>query len=508
MPSVMDSTVKILKTILCFPFLMGPKKIPGWDSMETNSNSALVLIVCLVSIFGAVIVVFRNQHTHDEYEDLHSVSWRVISYLMTIATIDLFVLLLSYFNPRGQLISQHVIETDHDPSSKFQLGFLWTFGLGLIVKISLTIAEKIQCTNAGNLYTEIANIGSSFVMIGFVLSQMTPIFLTRKSSFCRRLWIFYSVGIIILSNASVWLHLLLAVIADNLTQPGNTSTEWNLMWNNCNTHTKIHAFEATLSPFLFDIFSSFFLLATLFYLNMWSSFSKKSIAFKDDLPSSNKLKTNSTRKVKIVSAALGIVINIPFFLICLCLRFVYSDTEVMHGAWTAIKSVQKSLMLLLIIIAFSCLKEKETILRSRGLEFSDLFLLCCFAGKVARHVPRIITAWYCYRDTHVLLFRGLISVVFYLYNTMYILISKRYSQTSFNTSNVSMFIHVLLFTLSIAQWIVAALILSMKGNHVVSDGQGCLFENPHTWTIIQCIITPFSSYYNFQSAVHFYKVSL
>lgn len=75
--------------------------------------------------------------------------------------------------------------------------------------------------------------------------------------------------------------------------------------------------------------------------------------------------------MKIVSAALGYVINIPFFLIYLCLRFVYSDTEVMHDAWTTIKRVKKSLMLLLIIIAFSCLKQKETILRSSGIEFSD-----------------------------------------------------------------------------------------------------------------------------------------
>lgn len=74
--------------------------------METNSNRAIVLIVCLVSMFDAAIVVFRNQHMHDEYEDLSSELWYATSYLMTIVTIYLFVLLIiSYFNLRGQLLS-------------------------------------------------------------------------------------------------------------------------------------------------------------------------------------------------------------------------------------------------------------------------------------------------------------------------------------------------------------------------------------------------------------------
>lgn len=121
MPSFMDSTVKILKTI---PFFWWDKKGSWLGFHETNSNSAIVLIICFVSIFDAVIAVFRNQHMHDEYEDLHSEPWYATSYLMIIATIYLFVLLkISYFNLRGQLLSQHVIETDHPPP----LSFNWDF---------------------------------------------------------------------------------------------------------------------------------------------------------------------------------------------------------------------------------------------------------------------------------------------------------------------------------------------------------------------------------------------
>lgn len=136
-------------------FLMGQKG--SWLGFhETNSNSAIVLIICFVSIFDAVIAVFRNQHMHDEYEDLHSEPWYATSYLMIIATIYLFVLLkISYFNLRGQLLLQHVIETDHPPP----LSFIWpSLDCKYFVNNCKTITKKkIQCTNAENLYTEIAN---------------------------------------------------------------------------------------------------------------------------------------------------------------------------------------------------------------------------------------------------------------------------------------------------------------------------------------------------------------
>lgn len=99
---------------------------------------------------------------------------------------------------------------------------------------------------------------------------------------------------------------------------------------------KIHDFEATLSSFPFwYFFSSFFLLVLSWYMvNFW----KRLIALKDDLPSSNKLETNSTREVSIVSAALRDVINIPF-------QFIYPfDLYILIQKWCMVHGLQSKVL--------------------------------------------------------------------------------------------------------------------------------------------------------------------
>lgn len=112
----------------------------------------------------------------------------------------------------------------------------------------------------------------------------------------------------------------------------------------------------------------------------------------------------------------------------------------------------------------------------------------------------ILTATYC-AEIHTLLSKGLISLVFYFYQTLYILISKRSSPSFRNQSNVAVFVHVLLLTLSVTQWITTTFILSVQGNFVLNEGIGCLFGRCcnilvyhlrcTTTSNLQCIITVF-----------------
>lgn len=63
-----------------------------------------------------------------------------------------------------------------------------------------------------------------------------------------------------------------------------------------------------------------------------------------------------------------------------------------------------------------------------------------------------------------------------------------------NQSNVAVFVHVLLLTLSVTQWITTTFILSVQGNFVLNEGIGCLFESPIVWKVLQYICVPFTMY--------------
>lgn len=86
------------------------------------------------------------------------------------------------------------------------------------------------------------------------------------------------------------------------------------------------------------------------------------------------------------------------------------------------------------------------------------------------------------------------------------MITRRSAQTAINQSNVSVCVHVLLFTLNITQWTTTTFILSVEGNYVLNEGVGRLFENRLVWEMLQYTIIPFTLYYDFQSAMHFYSI--
>lgn len=110
-------------------------------------------------------------------------------------------------------------------------------------------------------------------------------------------------------------------------------------------------------------------------------------------------------------------------------KFIYAfDLYILIQKWCMMHGLQSNVLkshwccCWLLLLFHASNRKKQFYVRVALNSVIDLFLLCCFAGKVARHVLRTITARYCYRDANALLFKGLISVVFYFYNTMYVII--------------------------------------------------------------------------------------
>lgn len=212
------------------------------------------------------------------------------------------------------------------------------------------------------------------------------------------------------------------------------------------------------------------------------------------------------RKSAIISMAIGLVLHIPFLVMALVIRFVFIDNIYnIREIWQNLVIFQKVLMSTAIFVAFSHIRNIKTESGVWRLGASDYVLLSCSVGKVVMQAFDILTATYC-AEIHTLLSKGLISLVFYFYQTLYILISKRSSPSFRNQSNVVVFVHVLLLTLSVTQWITTTFILSVQGNFVLNEGIGCLFESPIVWKVLQYISVPFTMYYDFQSAMHNYSI--
>lgn len=212
------------------------------------------------------------------------------------------------------------------------------------------------------------------------------------------------------------------------------------------------------------------------------------------------------RKCAIISMVTGIILYTPLFVIALVIRFVFFDnSDALIEAWQNIMFLQKIVLFLAILVAFSHLRDLKTEVSVWRLESSDYILLTCFVGKVAIHAFEIVAATFC-AERMSLLCKSLISLVFYFYQTLYIVTSKRSSGTTLKHSNLSVSVHVLLMTVSLTQWITTTFILSEQGHYVLNEGIGCLFQDPFVWKMLQYISVPFTIYYDLQSAMHFYSI--
>jgi hypothetical protein len=252
----------------------------------------------------------------------------------------------------------------------------------------------------------------------------------------------------------------------------------------------------------------FLLLAALFIMKTWPTLKISYYSTTNNELNINKLKMPRAnhRKVGIFSVVIGIVFHLPFVVLALLIRFVYSDNmSALRETWQTSIIVQKTTMLFLILFAFCKIDNRNEELNGWTLGSSDVVLLCCCVGKIIMSAFGILAATYCMRSD-MLLVKGLTLLLFYFYHTLYIMVSKRSSQTALKESTVSVFVHVLLFTLNMTQWITTTFILSVQGNYVLNEGEGCLFVNPSVWIVVQYIFIPFTVYYDFQSAMHFYSI--
>lgn len=505
----MVSYIKFLKIIFVIPFRIGNPNLSS-DYKTDGSSSAVILFSCLVSSIIVVIGTFSGQHRFNEVS--MKVIWGLIVSLVTTATLNIFLLFCHIRKHRSRLTLPR-IETD--ASIKLQLGFLWTFGLGLLLRTSLTIATNIECISEKHLPSDIGSIVSSTMMIVFMLSQIGLITYMRDFRFLRSAWIYYSIGMILLANASIWFNFTTAGIAGILHNAVSNTSSTDVTVNNasygfCFFHSKIHSLSFKIQPYLFQVSLDFLLLAMLFIMRTWPSLkiSHYSTMENELKATENEFEMPRTdhRKIGVFSVVIGIVFHIPFLVLALLIRFVYSDkTSALRETWQVSVIVQKTAMLFFIILAFSQIDERSKELNGWTLGSNDVVLLFCYVGKIILPAFGIIAATYCTKDD-VLLGKGLTSLFFYFYHTLYIMISKRSSHTALKESPVSVFVHVLLFTLNMTQWITTTFILSVQGNYVLNEGEGCLFVNPSVWIMIQYIFIPFTVYYDFQSAMHFYSI--
>lgn len=97
-----------------------------------------------------------------------------------------------------------------DASTKLQLRFLWLFGIGLLLRTSLSIAIDIECVVQGFVASYIAGIFSSAMMIVYIISQIGLITYMQNVKFMHSAWVYFSIGMVLLANVSIWFNFAAA----------------------------------------------------------------------------------------------------------------------------------------------------------------------------------------------------------------------------------------------------------------------------------------------------------
>lgn len=210
--------------------------------------------------------------------------------------------------------------------------------------------------------------------------------------------------------------------------------------------------------------------------------------------------------IKNMGYLISVFIHVPLFVLAVLTRFVYvHNTDGILALWETLATIQKLLMLILNFVGFSFLESRNY--SSWKLSPNDYILLCCMVTKLVRVFPVTLSILNCNINHRTLLLSNNMIYLFQLfYFTIYILMSSRpICVHNRQRSRVSTFIQSVFFVIMTGRWGIESFIMSEQGSDIITDKTICVFNDKRDWTMIQYVVTPFSVFYDFFSAMILYR---
>lgn len=277
----------------------------------------------------------------------------------------------------------------------------------------------------------------------------------------------------------------------------------------CYRHSMAHQTILTIHSYMVPVTAEYILVATLLIVNMFPKqrnikySSENSHYYSEENESGPNINMNN---IKNMGYLISVFVHVPLFVLAVLTRFVYvHNTDGILALWETLATIQKLLMLILNFVGFSFLESRNY--SSWKLSSNDYILLCCMVAKLVCILPVILSILNCNINHRTLLLsNNMLYLLQVFYFTIYILMSSRpICVHNRQRSQVSTFIQSVFFVIMTGRWGIESFIMSEQGSDIITDKTICVFNDKRDWAMIQYVVTPFSVFYDFFSAMILYR---
>jgi hypothetical protein len=149
-----------------------------------NGGQKVTLLLFAHVISGLVIVIGIYAASQANSEDANIRNWVIVMVTITIGLLSLVMLLIA--GCRNAPSTLRTLEsTIYDPSLKLRIGFLWLFGLVVMIHVSIRFAIYIECMQSyslGSVHTTFSMM-SNTILLSYIIIQMSFISYYQNTSF-------------------------------------------------------------------------------------------------------------------------------------------------------------------------------------------------------------------------------------------------------------------------------------------------------------------------------------
>lgn len=498
---------KILLLLLRTPLVTGNPTGEANSRRDTDGSTSVTVLVA-VTFPMTIVMFFMLTWYKGDNETLFNLHWASKAPFMLVAVISLtgfFVIVLK----KKEFWMKDDLEWKRNRSAVIHLGFLWIFGIAMIFRSCLEIIATGECiaNNHSVAFGYTGRLFSSTAKIAYLLFKLMFLSCNFGKYFIKStIYINFTFGGLLFANGVIWLEYVSDRSAHLFMHENNTVLNQTLL---CFSHSTVHQTIQTIHSYMVPVTAEYILLATFFIVNMFPKQRNTKYSSKNShyYSQENESRPNMNMKnIKNMGYLISVFVHIPVLVLAILARFVYvHNTDSILALWETLATIQKLFMLILNFVGFSFLEPRKY--SSWMLSSNDYILLCCMVAKLVCIFPVILSILNCnINNITLLLSNNMLYLLQVFYFTIYILMSSRpMCVHNRHRSRVSTFIQSVFFVITTGRWGVESFILSEQGTDIITDKKVCVFNDKRDWTMIQFVVTPFSVFYDFFSAMILYR---
>lgn len=414
-----------------------------------------------------------------------------------------------------------VYETDaksqDDPSVEFKLGFLWFFGVLVVLHESLYMAIDLGCLLANHpIFALTLSYRSCLILFTLTQTSFISYYKTRMIKPSKKMH--QSLVLIIVSNLGLWLTTMVHDLRyqyspDSYRSISNRSmfaSELSCFWN-----SKTQNLISRLLPVFIPAKLEFALFSACFILKM-RHFIKDSdhiIVHRERGPSSSEKRESVARRTPvrnqnsayIMIYLCGVLLNIPFIIISVFIFNVQCFSFNQHSKFQFVWEITKifnGLFQIFAILTGFLIGRKRCLLAQRMYkkDFVDYILILSATGSVAYKLIGLISC--IVTKNNVVFFLEIIDLICFFLQIHFILNLRKCTSCKCNGNGFS-YICLLLSVCNLSYWSVSS--FSNLRRHNTFASQDILFGQK-AWESIHDVIFPFVIFFRLISCIELFRM--